>query len=131
MLVFPIIPSPRLSLLSVINFLLITVTVLIIGLLLLLLPLCSLHQVLVLQFSDFFKGHRWFISILLPDLSDYLFSLLRRTHTTMNLLFRRHIPYLYLWDWFSQFFFMFFPCFRILSNRILIVKNLNFLLKHS
>lgn len=98
-LILPIVPMPRLSLFSVIDFLFVTVAVLLVFFPLLLLPLLSLDHVLIFQLPNFFKGHCGFIRILLPYLSDQIFSAFSGTHTMMDLLFWRNFPDFNLWDW--------------------------------
>lgn len=112
-IVFPIIPVPCLLLLSCVDFLLIAVSIDLVGLLLLLLSFHSLDHILVLELSNFLKSHGWFVCVLLPYLGDKIFSLFRGTHALMDCFLGWHFPYFYLWDGLAPLFLVFFHCYRI------------------
>lgn len=94
MLIFPIIPSPCFLLLAIVNLFLVAVGIHFVGFGLCLLPFGSLHHVLILKLSDFFKGHGWLVSVLLPDLCDQIFLLHGGTHALMYLVFGWNLPHL-------------------------------------
>lgn len=79
------------------------------------------------------KGHRWFISILLPDLSYHICSLFlhgfrRRNKLTLNLFWLLDFPHFDFRDRFLKFSFVLFLRFRIFLNLILVLQNFQFLL---
>ena len=126
MIILPIVPSSCLLLLPVINLLLIAVCVLFVCLSFLLLPLLSLNHVLILEFTNLLQSHCWFICIFLPNFSDKLYPLLRRTHAVMDLLFSWYFSDSNLRNRLIHLFFVLNLRLRIFFNRFFVAENVNF-----
>lgn len=120
MIILPVIPSSRLSLLSSINLFFLAVSIFLVSLSLCSFSLSPLLGIFYLQLCYFLKCHCRFISIFLPNLRDYVFPSLFRAHAVLNFFFGWDLPHLHLRDRFRNLIFILLLCLRIFLNRFFV-----------